>query len=114
MRTVVVLGMHRSGTSAVTRALNLLGGDLGLGALPQRAGLVGRLEVALLGANEDGVAHEVGVARHELAQAPGLEELLVLVAQVQRDARAALGPGNGLDAEFAFAGGFPLHALFGG
>jgi hypothetical protein len=29
MRTVVVLGMHRSGTSAVTRALNLLGGDLG-------------------------------------------------------------------------------------
>jgi hypothetical protein len=27
---VCVLGMHRSGTSAVTRALNLLGMDLGL------------------------------------------------------------------------------------
>jgi hypothetical protein len=29
VRTVVILGMHRSGTSAVTRALNLLGGELG-------------------------------------------------------------------------------------
>lgn len=29
MRSIVVLGMHRSGTSAITRALNLLGGELG-------------------------------------------------------------------------------------
>ncbi len=29
MQSIVVLGMHRSGTSAITRALNLLGGELG-------------------------------------------------------------------------------------
>ena len=29
MNSIVILGMHRSGTSAITRALNLLGGDLG-------------------------------------------------------------------------------------
>ncbi|MBJ7513902.1 MAG: hypothetical protein JHC94_06215, partial [Acidimicrobiia bacterium] len=29
MTSIVILGMHRSGTSAITRALNLLGGALG-------------------------------------------------------------------------------------
>jgi hypothetical protein len=29
MTSIVILGMHRSGTSAITRALNLLGGELG-------------------------------------------------------------------------------------
>lgn len=29
MASIVILGMHRSGTSAITRALNLLGGELG-------------------------------------------------------------------------------------
>ena len=33
-RAILVLGMHRSGTSAVTRVLNLLGVDLGASVLP--------------------------------------------------------------------------------
>ena len=33
-RAILVLGMHRSGTSAVTRVLNLLGADLGARLLP--------------------------------------------------------------------------------
>ena len=33
-RAILVLGMHRSGTSAVTRVLNLLGADLGTRLLP--------------------------------------------------------------------------------
>src|SRR5204862_3614262 len=33
-RAILVLGMHRSGTSAVTRVLNLLGADLGRRLMP--------------------------------------------------------------------------------
>ncbi len=31
---ILVLGMHRSGTSAITRLLNILGADLGINLLP--------------------------------------------------------------------------------
>src|SRR5690606_35792194 len=37
-RIVVVLGMHRSGTSAITRGLQVLGIDLGARLLPAEAG----------------------------------------------------------------------------
>lgn len=36
-RSIIILGMHRSGTSALTRVLNLLGVNLGTQLLPQHA-----------------------------------------------------------------------------
>ena len=44
-RAIMVLGMHRSGTSALTRVISLLGADLPHGLLPptqtNEAGLLG-------------------------------------------------------------------------
>ena len=37
-RAILVLGMHRSGTSAITRVLNLLGVELGAHLMPAAAG----------------------------------------------------------------------------
>ncbi|MBI3461596.1 MAG: hypothetical protein HY000_00840, partial [Planctomycetes bacterium] len=39
VRAICVLGMHRSGTSALTRVLNLAGAELGSALLPAMPGV---------------------------------------------------------------------------
>src|SRR5256885_14860547 len=63
--------------------------------------------------HEDGQADVVGVLADDLLDLPGVEELLGLGAQVQRDAGATLGALDLLDLELARAAAGPAHA-FGG
>ena len=91
--------------------------DLGLGTRPQRRaavdGLVFERRRALLRhAHREGDV--IGIAPHQRTQAPGIEELLRILLEVQHDGGAALGPLHGLHGELAVGGRFPAHALAGG
>jgi hypothetical protein len=55
----------------------------------------------------------VGVLADDGLELPGVEELLGIVAQVQDDAGAALGAGDGFHLEVARAAAAPAHAFFG-
>jgi hypothetical protein len=55
----------------------------------------------------------VGELADDAAQTPGVEELLVVVAQVEHDLGTALGALDVLDRVGALAGRLPAHALVG-
>src|SRR5256885_4904162 len=74
------------------------------------AGLVVLAVLPLLFFHEDGQADVVGVLADDLLDLPGVEELLGLGAQVQRDAGATLGALDLLDLELARAAAGPAHA----
>ena len=63
MRTLLVLGMHRSGTSAVARVINLLGADLGAPLLEAQAdNSIGFWELAPIKEIHDRVLQSQGLA----------------------------------------------------
>lgn len=67
---VVVLGMHRSGTSAITRSLKVLGVDLGGRLLPAEAGINDKgfwEDVDITAFNVD-LLHALGHDWHTLTQ----------------------------------------------
>lgn len=71
-RAILVLGMHRSGTSAITRVLNLLGVELGSRLMPAAAGNneggfwehLGVVEI------HDALLHALGRSWHDLRPLP--------------------------------------------
>jgi glycosyltransferase involved in cell wall biosynthesis len=70
-RCVLVLGMHRSGTSALTRCLNLLGMDLGSNLLsPEAANSKGFWEHADAVSINDALLQSFGMYWHSLAPLP--------------------------------------------
>lgn len=70
-RVCVVLGMHRSGTSALTRALGLLGGALPLDPLPPSAENEGGFwEPAAIVAHHDRILTSLGLSWDDLQPFP--------------------------------------------
>ena len=102
-RRGVVVGARR----VAVELLVLLFRDLALGATPEGRGLVRGLELAAVGLHENGVAHEVGVAGHELTKAPELQELFLVVAHVEGDGRAAAVARGGFEGEAVAGIGSP-------
>lgn len=99
-------------SEVLVELLVLFVGDLGLRALPEGAALVDGL--ALVARHElDRIRDVIGVPAHELAKAPVLEELGVLVLEVQAQLGAAPLPLGGLDLERVLAGRRPLPRLVG-
>ncbi len=104
----------------------LLGRDVLLVAAPQGVGLVDRFPFAgldhvaglvvlaflpLLFFHEDGQRDMVGILADDLLELPGIEVFVGVVAQVQRDAGAALGTRDVGHFEVARAAAHPAHAL---
>ena len=100
----------------------LLVGDLRLRPRPQRRGLVHRLALGLghvgrslripallVHAHRQGDV--VGVLADHVAQAHRVEEIVLALAQVQRDLGAAYRPVDRLQRVFAVPGRFPAYAL---
>jgi hypothetical protein len=71
------------------------------------------LLVPLLLLHQDGQADVVGVLADDLFELPAVEVLGRVVAQVQDDAGAARGAGDGFDLEVAGAAADPAHAFLG-
>jgi hypothetical protein len=91
---------------------------------PQRVGLVdgflfvGRHLLALVLVplfllHDDGQGDVVGILADDSLQLPAAGELVLALAQVQRDVGAAAGLFHHLDGEIALAAGFPAHGLIG-
>ena len=104
--------------------LVLLGRDLALAARPQGRRLVDRgplvlgdlllrLAVPLLLLHQDRQRDVVGVLRRDRLQLPSAQELFLPLAQMQRDAGAALRAGDRLHLEIAAPFRAPAHALLG-
>ena len=116
-------GLVEGVRDVVIELLVLLVGDLRFGAGPQRARLVDllrrlraavvlRLAVGLgLGPEQDRDGDVVRVVAHDLAQAPLVEELLGVVAQVQDHRGPARRRVRGLDREAAAAVGLPAPGV---
>ena len=87
-------------------------GEFGLRPRPQGRGLVDRLHaLALSLLHADGEGDVIGVLVNDGAQAPDVEELVGVLAQVQHDLGAAFGLLDGLDLVLAVAPGTPAHAM---
>ena len=106
----------------------LFGRDVLLGARPQGAGLVDLLPLTRLHhvsglaffalfpfflGHQNGQADVVGVLADDALELVAVEVVLLVFAQVQRDAGAAAGPGDGFGAEITRAAADPAHAFFG-
>jgi len=113
---------------ALVERFVLLGRDVFLGAAPQGVGLVDRFPFAgldhvaglvvlaflpFLFFHEDGQRDVVGILADDLLELPGVEVFVGVVAQVQRDAGAALRARDVGHLEVARAGARPAHALLG-
>ena len=99
-----------------------------LGPCPQGAGLVDLLPFARLHhftrlavftlfpfflGHEDGQADVVGILTDDALEFVTVEVIVLVIAQMQRDAGAALCPGNGFCLEITGAATDPAHALLG-
>ena len=99
-----------------------------LGPCPQGAGLVDLLPFARLHhftrlavftlfpfflGHEDGQADVVRILADDALEFVTVEIVVLVIAQMQRDAGAALCPGNGFCLEIARTAADPSHALFG-
>ena len=103
----------------------LLVGDVRLGTRPQGTGLVDGFVfirrnhalgffVPFLTAHADRQRDVVGIFLQDLLDAPGRQQLVFTLAQMQGDGGAARGARDGLDRELARTIAFPTHALLGG
>mmetsp|Transcript_59388 Transcript_59388/g.140260 ORF Transcript_59388/g.140260 Transcript_59388/m.140260 type:complete len:682 (-) Transcript_59388:1318-3363(-) len=104
--------------------LVLLSRDVALAARPQGRGLVDRLPLVgddLLGgfgvpgllAHQDGQGDVVAVLADDRLHPPGLQELLLALAQVQDDVGAAARLGDGFQVVLTGAFAAPAHGLVG-
>ena len=106
----------------------LLGRDVLLGTRPQGAGLVDLFPFAglhhvaglaflalfpLFLGHQDGQADVVGILADDALELVAVEVVQLVFAQVQRDAGAAAGFGDGFGAEIAGTAADPAHAFFG-
>src|SRR5438270_10225943 len=63
--------------------------------------------------DNNGVLDEIGILLDELPNAPGLQELLIFLAEVEDHIGAAPGLDDLLDGELSLAIRFPFDAVFG-
>ena len=90
---IVVLGPHRSGTSALTRVLNLLGAGTGSALMPAREGNnpTGFWELEGVAAINDAAFHRLGLAWHSVAPMPAPETCETAFSEFRSDAAELLG-----------------------